>query len=167
MEAHNHSKLEVLSPYLCTEWYKKKTQPRNKFRIPDLRMSKQDSPLDHDIQWNSVSTEGASLLPVAVDEDGPAGPNAYSRQSRRRQLFDSGPTWYYKYPLDTGRLWTSPCQALGGTNCLVRSKRVSFWASDHLTRLQPGKVERTWVGSWYGQSQGLPQARAEPYDDHF
>jgi hypothetical protein len=46
----------------------KKPQPRSKFGIPDLRNTKQDSPVDHDIHWNPVSTEGASLLPVSVDE---------------------------------------------------------------------------------------------------
>jgi hypothetical protein len=92
MEGYSHSIPEVLSPYLRTRWYRKKPQPRNKFRISILRKSKQDSPLDHDIQWNPVSTEGASLLPVAVDEESPAGPNDYGRQSRRRLLFGSGPT---------------------------------------------------------------------------
>jgi hypothetical protein len=94
MEGYSHRILEILSPYFRTGWQeiKNKPQPSNKFQILDLRKTKQDSPLDHDFQRNAVSTEVASFLPVAVDEDGPAGPNDYGRQSRQRLLFVSGPT---------------------------------------------------------------------------
>ena len=56
--------------------------------------------------------------------------------------------------------------ALGVTSCLVHSKKI-IWATDHFTRLQTGKVERTWVGSWFDLNQGLLQDRVEPYDVHF
>jgi hypothetical protein len=93
MEDWSRRILEVLSPYFRTGWYEiKKTQPRNKFQIPVLRKTKQDAPLDHDFQWNPVSAEGASFLPVAVEEDDAGGRNDDDRQSRRRLLFVSGPT---------------------------------------------------------------------------
>jgi hypothetical protein len=109
----------------------------------------------------------SSILPVPVAEDDAVGRIDQGRQpSRRRPVFGSDPTWWCKYPLDTGLLWTCSCQALEGTICPGRSKKVPFWACDYLRRLQTGKVEQTWVGSWFDLNQDLPQARLEPYDVH-
>ena len=69
-----------------------KLQPRNEFRIFELRKTKRDSPLDHVSQWNPVSTEDSSVLPVSVDGGDPGGRNDHSRESRRRLLFASDPT---------------------------------------------------------------------------
>ena len=146
---------------------KKISQLRDKFQTPDLRHTKQDSTVDHDFQWNPVCTVVAIFLPVAVDEGDPGGRNDHYRQSRRRLSFGSDLKWRCKYPLDTGLLWTCSCRALGETSGPVRSKTVSFLTCDHLSRLQEGKVERTWVGSWFDLNLGFPQARVEPYDVHF
>ena len=168
MEGYSQNILKVRSFYFRTWWFKiKKTfcvVTNFKYPVSQTQIWL-SSPWVLSVE-PCVCTEGTSFLHVAVDECDPVGRNDVGKQSRRRLLFGSGPAWYYKYPLSTGLLWTCLCQALGGTSCLVPSKRVCFLAFDLLNHLQNRNVERTRVASWCDLNLGLFQATLEPYDVH-